>query len=30
MLKTANMVFDISLQPKAHGILAADEPEEVD
>ena len=30
MLRTANMSFDINLEPQAHGILAADEPEEVD
>ncbi len=30
MLRTANMSFDINLEPQAHGILPADEPEEVD
>jgi hypothetical protein len=30
MFKTAHMVFDINIQPKAHDILAPDEPEEVD
>ena len=30
MFRTANMSFDINLEPQAHGILAADEPEEVD
>jgi hypothetical protein len=30
MLKTDNMVFDINLQSKAHGILAPDETEEID
>jgi hypothetical protein len=29
MLKTDNMVFDINLQSKAHGILAPDETEEI-
>jgi len=30
IVRTANMSFDINLQPQAHGIFAADEPEEVD
>jgi hypothetical protein len=30
MVRTANMRFDINLQPQAHGIFAADEPDEVD
>ncbi len=30
MIRTANMSYDINLESQAHGILAADEPEEVD